>query len=183
MIIGSVSINLFDDQGKLNSGIRDLNIWPFYSIDSRLGCMKEYYGVSKTKNQSPINFNTLFSKLFIEIESFPLPMYYSPRTDEDMKNKNFSNNPQDIIEKQKLIEGRVSNEDLAELKKFLLKNPLQDLTTHEKDILFKCREHYQTLPSGLPLFLRSVRWSKPVQVNEVYKMLQNWAPMDPEDAI
>ena len=37
IIIGSVSMKLFDEQGKLNSGIRDLNIWPFYSIDSRLG--------------------------------------------------------------------------------------------------------------------------------------------------
>ena len=62
-------------------------------------------------------------------------------------------------------------------------NPLRDLTSEEKDILFKCREHYQTLPSGLPLFLRSVRWNRPMQVNEVYKMLKKWAPMDPEDAI
>ncbi|CAI2363985.1 unnamed protein product [Moneuplotes crassus] len=183
MIIGSVSINLFDDQGKLNSGIRDLNIWPFYSIDSRLGCMKEYYGVSKDKSISGINFNTLFSKLYIELESFALPMYYSPRTDEDMKNIYFSSNKQDDQDKENLIDAAVTNEDLADLKKYLLKNPLQDLAPKEKDILFKCREHYQTLPSGLPLFLRSVRWNRPVQVNEVYKMIQNWAPMDPEDAI
>ena len=37
IVIGSVSMNLFDEQGKLNSGIRDLSIWPFYDIDSRLG--------------------------------------------------------------------------------------------------------------------------------------------------
>ena len=110
-------------------------------------------------------------------------MYYTPRTDEDMKNKLFSNNPQDVIDKEKLVDAQVSNEDLALLKKYLHKNPLQDLSPIEKDILFKCREHYQTLPSGLPLFLRSVRWNRPVQVNEVYKMLKNWAPMDPEDAI
>lgn len=181
--IGSVSINLFDDQGKMNSGICDLNIWPFYEIDSRLGCMKEYYGVLKEKIKQKVNINTMFSKLYIEIESFVLPMYYSPRTDEDMKNKNFSNNPQDVIDKEKLIDAPVLNEDLAQLKRYLHKNPLQDLSSHEKDILFKCREHYQTLPSGLPLFLRSVRWNRPVQVNEMYKMLKNWAPMDPEDAI
>ena len=116
MTIGSVSINLFDDQGKLNSGIRDLNIWPFYSIDSRLGCMKEYYGISKEKIKEVKSFNNLFSKLFIEIESFVLPMYYSPLTDGDMKNIHFSNNPQDVIDKEKLIDAKVSNEDLAKLK-------------------------------------------------------------------
>ena len=31
--------------------------------------------------------------------------------------------------------------------------------------------------------MRAVRWNRPVQVNEVYKMLKNWTPMDPEDAI
>lgn len=177
--IGSVSINLFDEKGKLNSGIRDLNIWPFYSIDSRLGCMKEYFGVSKNRSQgNKINMNTLFSKIYIQIEDFSLPMFYTPRTNEDM-----GNNERDAQDKIKLIDAQVDNRDLAMLKKYLHKNPLQDLSEHEKDILFKCREHYQTLPSGLPLFLRSVRWNRPVQVNEVYKMLKHWAPMDPEDAI
>lgn len=46
-----------------------------------------------------------------------------------------------------------------------------------------CREHYQTHPRGLPLFLKSVKWDRPVQVNVVYNMLENWAPMSPEDAI
>jgi hypothetical protein len=137
VIIGSVSINLFDEKGKFNSGIRDLNIWPFYSIDSRLGCMKEYFGISKDRNQGKIQMNTLFSKLFIEFETFSLPMHYTSRTDEDMKNKHFSNNPQDIIDKENLIDAQVLNEDLAMLKKYLHKNPLQDLSPHEKDILFK----------------------------------------------
>ena len=42
MVIGSVSINLFDEKGQFRSGVQDLNIWPFYKIDDRLGCMKEY---------------------------------------------------------------------------------------------------------------------------------------------
>ena len=49
--------------------------------------------------------------------------------------------------------------------------------------LFKSREHYQTYPKGLPIFLKSVQWNRPVQVNEVYNMLDNWAAMEPEDAI
>ena len=49
--------------------------------------------------------------------------------------------------------------------------------------LFKCREHYQTHPQGLPIFLCSVQSNRPIQVNKMYKMLENWAPMKPEEAI
>jgi hypothetical protein len=45
MIIGCVSANLFDEKGTLRTGVKGLNVWPFYEIDNRLGCMKEYYGV------------------------------------------------------------------------------------------------------------------------------------------
>jgi phosphatidylinositol-4,5-bisphosphate 3-kinase len=31
--------------------------------------------------------------------------------------------------------------------------------------------------------LRSVEWHRPLLVNETYKMLKNWALMDPEEAI
>lgn len=129
--IGTVSMNIFDDKGLLNSGIRDLNIWPFYEIDSRLGCMKEYNGYSASSD-SKVNYKTLFSKLFIEIESFTLPMYYSPRTDEDMANSKYSFNPEDEEDRKNLIDCHVSNSDLANLKKILNKNPLQDLNEEEK---------------------------------------------------
>ena len=33
------------------------------------------------------------------------------------------------------------------------------------------------------MFLRSVQWDRPLLVNETYKILKNWAPMEPEEAI
>jgi len=57
------------------------------------------------------------------------------------------------------------------------------LSIDEKEVLFRTREHYQSLPQGLPMFLRSVKWNKPLLVHETYKMLKNWALMEPEDAI
>lgn len=47
LTIGCVSVNLFDEKGQFRSGIQDLNIWPFYKLDKRLGCMKEYNGMRK----------------------------------------------------------------------------------------------------------------------------------------
>lgn len=82
LTIGSVSINLFDEKGQFRSGIQDLNIWPFYKIDDRLGCMKEYNGVksnvSKLKNLSN-TIHQYFSKLVVCFESFICPLVYSSR--------------------------------------------------------------------------------------------------------
>jgi phosphatidylinositol-4,5-bisphosphate 3-kinase len=69
------------------------------------------------------------------------------------------------------------------LKNHFAVNPLEDYEFEEKKELFKCREHYQTHPLGLPIFLKSIAWHRPIQVNEVYKMLENWALMTPEESI
>lgn len=45
LTIGCVSMNLFDEKKKFEAGKIDLNLWPFYEIDERLGCMKEYKGL------------------------------------------------------------------------------------------------------------------------------------------
>jgi hypothetical protein len=45
LTIGCVSMNLFDEKKKFSAGKSDLNLWPFYEIDERLGCMKEYKGL------------------------------------------------------------------------------------------------------------------------------------------
>jgi hypothetical protein len=46
LVIGSVSMNLFSRNGRFKSGTKDLNVWPFYEKDERLGCMKEYNGLT-----------------------------------------------------------------------------------------------------------------------------------------
>jgi len=87
MTIGCVSINLFNEKGFFNSGIRDLNVWPFYEIDERLGCMKEYDGLKGNLKNDPklaklLSHNwihLLFTKLVVSFESFICPMMYSSR--------------------------------------------------------------------------------------------------------
>jgi len=73
----------------------------------------------------------------------------------------------------KLLETRPQIEELASLEKVLLHDPLSELTEEERRLLFICRDHYKTLPLALPLFLKSVNWSRPLQVKEAYKMLEN----------
>ena len=149
----------------------------------------------------------LFSKLLVNFEAFICPMIYSSRDERKISLYNLTKTKEDSDDEKKLQQvlvcldeqKQIDNKDLANLKKFFEQSPLDDLEDAEKeeakrghdtkagssarDNLFRSREHYQTYPKGLPIFLKSVRWNRPVQVNEVYNMLGNWAAMEPEDAI
>ena len=205
IIIGTVTHSIFNEDGKFQKGSHHLSLWPFYKFDPRLGCMKEYHGSSTEKHfklrQSSQDEDNLFCKMGITFEKFIAPMYWSPRDFESLQQRGYSITQDDKDDKILLTE-TPSNKDLAELKKLLIKDPLQEYSEMEKRILFICREHYcsianqqgggssqggikirRTLPHSLPIFLKSVNWSHPVQVHEVYRMLQVSEPMDPEEAI
>ena len=86
-------------------------------------------------------------------------------------------------EDNKLIKTRPQIEELACLEKVLLTDPLEELTKEEKRLLFICRDHYKTLPLALLLFLKSIDWTRPLQVREAYKFIATWGSMQPEDAL
>ena len=108
-------------------------------------------------------------------------MVYKAR--DEKKLTNLTKTYEDKEDEGLLEKTSLKNEQLARLKAHFRKTPLYQYNPQDKDELFKTREHYQTHPTGLPIFLKSVRWERPILVNEAYKVLENWALMDPEDAI
>jgi hypothetical protein len=69
---------------------------------------------------------------------------------------------EDKNDRESLRNEQVKNANLAKLKIHFNKDPIYDYTEEEKGELFKCREHYQTHPTSLPVFLKSVRWDRPI---------------------
>ena len=172
--------------------------------------MKEYNGMSqedynnhrKKEDKRQDTLHMLFSKLVVSFEAFICPLIYSSRDERKISQFKLMKTEEDRMDEAMLQEKSINNEDLANLKKFFEQSPLDELDNVDKTEeskkanngagdetggprtnLFKSREHYQTYPKGLPVFLKSVQWNRPVQVNEVYNMLGNWAAMEPEDAI
>lgn len=45
-IIGSAATTLYDEFGRLRTGLQCLNIWPFYRVEPRFSCMNSYCGAS-----------------------------------------------------------------------------------------------------------------------------------------
>lgn len=119
----------------------------------------------------------LFSKLVVCFETFIVPMIYSSRDERKIQQYRLTKTAEDEDDEKLLQEKSIDNQDLANLKKFFEQSPLEELEDIEKDDskkndevrkitarqnLFKSREHYQTYPKGLPIFLKSVEWNRPV---------------------
>jgi len=109
LTIGCVSINLFDEKKKFKSGLQDLNIWPFYEIDERLGCMKEYNGrryKGKDEDRDKIisNIHNEFCKLVLQFEEFIFPMYYSSRDLSQIKEWGLVLNEDDVNDESQMLQ-------------------------------------------------------------------------------
>ena len=100
-------MNLFDENKRFQTGVKDLNIWPFYRIDERLGCMKEYKGRSYNpdENRQKIvdGIHNMFTKLVMEFESFICPMYYSSRDIDQIQEWELLLNEGDLKDKEELM--------------------------------------------------------------------------------
>ena len=105
-------MNLFDEKGRFRNGLRELNVWPFYETDERLGCMKEYNGMTVEQTQAKDFFKTidsLFTKIVVEFESFITPLYYSSRDEKRIEHFKLSTNKEDIQDKENLINVQIKN--------------------------------------------------------------------------
>jgi len=69
------------------------------------------------------------------------------------------------------------------LKVLVCKNQITHLSKAHKRIIFKYRNTIVNITKSLPLFLKSVDWTNPLQIAEAYTMLNKWKLMDPELAL
>ncbi|KAG6452076.1 hypothetical protein O3G_MSEX007452 [Manduca sexta] len=61
--------------------------------------------------------------------------------------------------------------------------PARALAAVEQDLLWKFRFYLSTHRRALTKFLECVNWNRPGEVRQALSMMQQWAPMDVEDAL
>ncbi|KAL4490435.1 hypothetical protein ABPG72_002645 [Tetrahymena utriculariae] len=192
-IIGSTSFSLFDQDDKYRQGLNALNIWPFYRIQNRLCCMSQYWGLTdKSLKLKQVNEKEMqdfisknFTRVFVQLEKFNEPLYYSLRDDDHMKQLGFPK-----LSKRsnggKNWNSTPKTDDLARLQQLLSIDPLRRLSEQseeDKHVLMICRNHYKTLTHTLQIFLFAIDWLDPEQVKEAILMLKQWTLLSPEDAL
>ncbi|KNC46264.1 hypothetical protein, variant [Thecamonas trahens ATCC 50062] len=77
----------------------------------------------------------------------------------------------------------VPPEEAVVINAVIARDPLAEITPGEKDLLWKARYTLVHTPEALPKFLLSVKWDDPSQVQEVHRLLDVWAPLDPVDSL
>jgi phosphatidylinositol-4,5-bisphosphate 3-kinase len=85
LTIGCTAKTLFDELGRLRTGLTALNIWPFYKIEPRLASMEEYWGKTTNPIEAAMNVTSIspgslgslkafeYSQLFVQFDSFTSP--------------------------------------------------------------------------------------------------------------
>lgn len=61
--------------------------------------------------------------------------------------------------------------------------PTKQLTTEEQDLVWKFRFYLSNQKKALTKFLKCVNWKLPGEARQALDMVQQWAPMDVEDAL
>lgn len=68
-IIASTNFQIFDVSGNFKSGVKSLNLWPFYRHEARLVCSGEFWGIRETfEGQEKIASE--FARLVVETQKF-----------------------------------------------------------------------------------------------------------------
>ena len=89
MTLGCVCFNVFDQKGKLKNKDKGFNVWPFYSHDARLGCMKEYGGVSsKVFKILDKKRKKCHAKMYLKFHQFCAPIMHANRNLEAIQDDN-----------------------------------------------------------------------------------------------
>ena len=78
---------------------------------------------------------------------------------------------------------KLSRTEEKQLERLFQKDALYKPTPAELAFLWNTREHYCTVALGLPKFLLSVQWGDWKQVEEAYRLLENWTALQPHDAL
>src|SRR5690349_5941873 len=61
--------------------------------------------------------------------------------------------------------------------------PLQELTSEEKNLLWKFRYYLTRYKKALTKFLKSVSWEDPTEVAQAVSLLDQWQQVDIDDAL
>ena len=75
------------------------------------------------------------------------------------------------------------NVSLDKVRYILSKDPLVPLEKGEREVIIFSRDYICTIPSALEVFLRSIDWFNPLQVNIAKIYIKKWEKIEPQDAI
>ncbi|KAG5505048.1 hypothetical protein JIQ42_04232 [Leishmania sp. Namibia] len=168
--LGTAATQLFDYAAKMRMGTECICLWD-----------------GKTR-ANPIGLNSInpvANACTFEVE-FPLfdkpvifPSGRPPRQKKEDAQRSFAE--REAALSSHLINNEV--EQLRQLKRVLVYDPLKHLTSDDKTIVWKYREMLLDRPKAMAKVLSAVDWLMPFDVYEVHCLLRRWRPLAAFDAL
>jgi phosphatidylinositol-4,5-bisphosphate 3-kinase len=171
VVVGGVSMSVYDHRRVLRSGMLQLRLWSGRSGERHTACVDN---TSKKSHLSSYGVATLHLKL----DDFPRSVRYAlppriPRGTYKIPSKN--DRPTRRLPKH--VREDVMRETMKLVNSF---NPLMhELTYEQMARIWQARFDLATHAQHLPIVLRSVNWQDPNAAQEAYDLLSIWDPLSP----
>lgn len=186
----------FDEDGLLKTGFKVTSTWPQGDIGGRnvpLTCPIENSGklyIKKKQVKTP--------KLYIEVESFQLPVRHPGFTLSHITcdgngegNDRSDSQTADRSVQEHFYGTERSDLDIdiedkavkAVIQKCVFADPLSVLGHTERALLWQHRNCLPSISIALPKVLRAVRWAERHTVYDMYRLLDEWAPLGAHNAL
>ncbi|ESS65610.1 phosphatidylinositol 3-kinase 2 [Trypanosoma cruzi Dm28c] len=168
--LGYASVQIFDYMACMQTGKLDMRLW---STKKKANPMCP---IPKNSNKNDMGFSLIFP-------SFNKPVVIPKVAPPDSKRRDWE---QQLLDSDLCLVGNLREskiEQLRQLKRILASDPLTELTTIDKVLLWKHRGELILRPRALAKFLLAVNWLRPYAVYEAHTILPQWAPLQPMDAL
>ncbi|AYU77243.1 PI3-kinase family, ras-binding domain/Phosphoinositide 3-kinase C2/Phosphoinositide 3-kinase family, accessory domain (PIK domain)/Phosphatidylinositol 3- and 4-kinase, putative [Leishmania donovani] len=158
-----------------------------YAAKMRMGMWRIYLWEGKTR-ANPIGLNSInpdsnACTFEVEFPCFDKPVFFPsgrpPKRKEEDARRNFAD--REAALSSYLINNEV--EQLRQLKRVLMYDPLVHLSSDDKTILWKYREMLLGQPKAMAKVMSAVNWLMPFDVYEAHCLLRRWSPLAAFDAL
>eukprot|EP01130_Rhizamoeba_saxonica_P012642 TRINITY_DN5362_c0_g2_i1.p1 TRINITY_DN5362_c0_g2~~TRINITY_DN5362_c0_g2_i1.p1 ORF type:complete len:1067 (-),score=251.23 TRINITY_DN5362_c0_g2_i1:70-3270(-) len=158
--IGWTNLMLFDFKHEMAQGVVTRNLWDCYIPESKIGDSATA-GPLDTVAQP---YDNDCSNIFLEFEEFARPVVF----------------PTGPFPPREFEEPSPLTGDVARLINSIVRaDPLHQMEPHEKPVIWRYRNTIKNKPPALPKFILSVPKTDRHSIQEMHKMLEEWAPPTP----
>jgi hypothetical protein len=162
--LGWVGMYLFDDLNRLRQGAQNFACWPM-DRGNPIGTCEENMGADPEMTPA----------LTVQLDRYPKTVLY-PR------NLHLTGMSQPTAE-HGYSDQPWTPSDRERVKELLLSDPLEQLSEEDKELMWKLRYMCTTRPEGLAKVLRAADWTDKEAVQEVHRLLDEWEPLTPKQAL
>lgn len=165
LVIGCGAISMFDINGSLVTGYREVSIWPFMAIDSLQAGMDPFLGYIEGYESC---------KLCLQFDTYSCEAYYSVQ-DAGIMAVAVMNIPSVDDKRDRTTADNPTTEELVRVNRILTRDSVDPIMSEqEKRLMVRSRDYLKEVSNTLTYYLQAIIWTKPQEVSSMLEVLDDW---------